>query len=172
MAVSLSPAPACFLSAPVGNLLQRMFLGLLEPLASSESWEFTSPMGDPALGAGRGRKPQLSCLKSGAVYTPELPQDPAEPAGPWVGISSCPRPTSLPGSPGNTFLINHMGNLTYDKVLLPKVRREKILDSQKQQSSTITTQTCLPRFPVLSSLPDRLLVLLSVLGLNPGFATV
>lgn len=60
----------------------------------SSAWEFTSPLGDPALGAGTGRKTQLSCLKSGAVYTAELPQDSAEAAGPWFGISSCPRPTS------------------------------------------------------------------------------
>ena len=55
---------------------------------------------------GRGRKTQLSYLKSGAIYTPEHPQDQAE-AGTlraWYFLL----PHFLPGSPGNTFLTTHL----------------------------------------------------------------
>lgn len=84
-------------------------------------------------GSGRGTT-RLSGLKSGAVYTPRPSQGETEVGwGSLAGhllLSQACFPTSLSGSPGITFLINHStqtpsqhlsaGNLTLDKVLLPK----------------------------------------------------
>lgn len=170
--VLVFPPQSLLLPAPTCIFLQRTVLGLLEPLVSwtaGSAWEFIALSRETFhwgwwVGNPRSLDSIRSHLQSRTPLGLGWGWDFAEIAH-LLGMSSCPRPTShfLNGSPGNTFLITHLSpnplSGSAKRRTCPKIRCyyqkkwgwERLLDSPKQQRSTIMMQT-FPVFPAFPSL--------------------